>query len=336
MASPTLPNTQALAAGLWQIALPFPSPMGFSFSYLRRVDAGFIAIDVGWDSDEGWELFQKGLSLAGGGLDDLVGVVVTHAHPDHYGLAGRVRASSGAWIALHPAEHPQIARTPADRSRRVDEIEEWLRRSGVPAQSMDQVLEDRERLRTDLSSQWPDRELIDGRAVPDTGGELVAVHTPGHTPGHMVFHDQTRNVLFTGDHLLPRVSANISHRPTSGDDPLRDYQDSLVRVERYGTALAAPGHEWSFDRIGARLEAVAEHHRDRLDEIRRAVVEGGGTTWEIATTVSWSRPFSTLNPRGMRSALGETAAHLIRLHREGRIEWSDGTPPRWLPRAAGR
>ena len=28
--------------------------------------------------------------------------MVTHIHPDHYGLAGRVREESGAWIGLHP------------------------------------------------------------------------------------------------------------------------------------------------------------------------------------------------------------------------------------------
>ena len=30
--------------------------------------------------------------------------MVTHIHPDHYGLAGRIREASGAWIALHPAD----------------------------------------------------------------------------------------------------------------------------------------------------------------------------------------------------------------------------------------
>ena len=30
--------------------------------------------------------------------------MVTHIHPDHYGLAGRIREASGAWISLHPAD----------------------------------------------------------------------------------------------------------------------------------------------------------------------------------------------------------------------------------------
>ena len=35
-------------------------------------------------------------------LADVRGVMVTHIHPDHYGLAGRVREASGAWVGLHP------------------------------------------------------------------------------------------------------------------------------------------------------------------------------------------------------------------------------------------
>ncbi|WP_435111681.1 MBL fold metallo-hydrolase [Nocardiopsis synnemataformans] len=294
-----------------------------------RCDGGFVAIDLGWDGDEGWNLFTAGLARAGGGLDDLLGVVVTHAHPDHYGLAGRVREHTGAWIALHPAELPQTARTEAQRVERLTEIEDWVRRMGVPASRTDDLLSDRAQLMRDMPSQAPDRELRDGEAIPGTGGDLVAIHTPGHTPGHTVFHDRSRNVLFTGDHLLPRVSANISRRPTSREDPLGDYQRSLARLEPHGGVLAAPGHEWSFDRFDERLAVVTVHHQERLEEVLAAVLGGCGTVWEVANVVSWSRPFATLNPRGARSALGETLAHLVRLQREGRIRQSDGVPLRW-------
>ena len=90
----------ALAPGLWRIALPFPSPMGYSFSYLQRIDDGFLAVDLGWDTDAGWELFEAGVRRAGGSVEDVVGVVVTHAHPDHYGLVSvcarrRLRSALG-------------------------------------------------------------------------------------------------------------------------------------------------------------------------------------------------------------------------------------------------
>ena len=65
-------------------------------------------------------------------MSDVQGVLVTHIHPDHYGLAGRIREASGAWIALHPADAALIH----DRYEEPDELLErvggFLRRVGAP------------------------------------------------------------------------------------------------------------------------------------------------------------------------------------------------------------
>ncbi|MGW0682136.1 MBL fold metallo-hydrolase [Streptomyces sp. NPDC002754] len=316
------------------MALPFPSPLGYSFSYLLRYETGFVAVDLGWDTDEGWELFCAALTRAGGSLDELAGVVVTHAHPDHYGLAERVHRHTGAWIGMHPAEQVQIARTEKARRRRVIDIESWLRRCDVPRGRQDEMLSDREQLMGDLPSAWPDVPLLDGAAVPGTGGHLKAIHTPGHTPGHLVFHDGERNMLFTGDHVLPRVTPNVSWRPNSAPDPLEDYRRSVARLTPYGDALALPGHEWSFDRLGSRLEELDAHHEERLDEIETLVGLGHRTVWSVARAASWARPFDSLAPRAVRSALGETHAHLTRLSNVGRLVLEEGEPPVWRAAAA--
>jgi glyoxylase-like metal-dependent hydrolase (beta-lactamase superfamily II) len=107
---------------------------------------------------------------------------------------------------------------------------------------MTDLLDDREQLMAEMSSEWPDLALVDGAPVPGTQGLLVVVHTPGHTPGHLVFHERER-VLFTGDHILPRVTPNVSRRPTSDPGPLDAYRRSVSKLKPYGDALALPGHE---------------------------------------------------------------------------------------------
>jgi glyoxylase-like metal-dependent hydrolase (beta-lactamase superfamily II) len=324
-------GVSAVAPGVWRAALPFPSPLVYSFCYVLSVDDGYVAVDLGWDSDESWELFRAVIDRAGGTLDQLVGVVVTHAHPDHYGLARRVRAHTGAWLALHEAERPALATTVAERRRRVSDLQEWLVRCGAPAEERDRLQAEEEEIASALPSILPDVLLADAQPVPQTAGRIAAIHTPGHTPGHLCFEDREQALLFTGDHVLPRITPNVSKRPTSDRDPLRDYAASVSLLRGRQARLVLPGHEWAFDRLDDRLDAILSHHQARLDEVETVVHQGRATVWEIAEAVSWSRPFGQLNGRAIRSALGETWAHLQRLTALGRINESDGQPPRWRP-----
>jgi glyoxylase-like metal-dependent hydrolase (beta-lactamase superfamily II) len=325
----TVPEPTQTADGVWSTGLPFPSPLGFAFSYLVPVADGLIAVDVGWDSPESWAAFLGGLWAAGAGLEQLRGVVITHVHPDHYGLAQRIREQTGAWIALHPAERPRIAESGADRLRALDDMVAWLRQCGTPDSEIATLHADELDVMGRISMVQPDHELVDGQRVPDTDGALVAVHTPGHTPGHLCFHDRSRNLIFTGDHILPRVTPNVSKRPGSDEDPLADFRSSVTKLRHYDGARVLPGHEWAFDGLGDRLDYLLTHHDQRLAEIEAVVARGASTVWDVATSARWSRPFTGLDPRARRSAIGETHSHLRRLAGAGRVVETAGTPSRW-------
>ncbi|MFB4426346.1 MBL fold metallo-hydrolase [Streptomyces sp. QL37] len=321
----------AVAGGVWATAVPFPSPLAYSYSYALRYPDGIVVVDLGWDSDEAWQAFVAGLARAGACLDEVKGVVVTHAHPDHYGLASRIREHTSAWIGAHPGERAQIRVGEAERGDRLAEIADWLRECGVPRSLLAELDGELRALDSVLPSVEPDVELHDGVPVPGTGGALVPVHTPGHTAGHLCFRERERNMLLTGDHILPKVTPNVARRPGSDPDPLRDFLASLARLHRFADpgTVVLPGHEWPFDSVSHRADVLRRHHDDRLAEVESAVARGCGTVWEVAQAVSWARDFSAFTPRSMRSALAETSAHLMRLGEGGRIRRSGGQPERW-------
>ena len=60
-------------------------------------------------------------------MADVRGVLVTHMHFDHVGLAGLVRQASGAWIAMHPADQAVDA-IAAHHERRLAELLAAIRR----------------------------------------------------------------------------------------------------------------------------------------------------------------------------------------------------------------
>jgi glyoxylase-like metal-dependent hydrolase (beta-lactamase superfamily II) len=234
-------HASCVSPGVWATALPFPSVLAYYFSYCVRVPHGVVIVDLGWDSDDAWRLFLAGLGRAGASLDEIIGVVATHVHPDHYGLAGRIKANTEAWIACHANEARYIVAC-EDRNAWRAELTQWLGRCGVPRGVG--LLSEVQRLVESMASVPPDFVLRDGDVIPGTDGVLSAVHTPGHTAGSLCFHDRSRRLLFTGDHLLPRVTPNVSKRPRSTEDPLRDFLHSLAVLHGLADSaeMVLPGH----------------------------------------------------------------------------------------------
>ena len=62
--------------------------------------------------------------------------MVTHIHPDHYGLAGRIREASGAWISLHPADAELIDDRYDEPDDLLDRMGDLLRRDGAPPEEL--------------------------------------------------------------------------------------------------------------------------------------------------------------------------------------------------------
>ena len=98
-----MPPVERVRPGLWSIPVPIPdNPLRYVLVYAFELDNGVAIVDAGWNTDDAWTALNNGLVEAGGSIKDVQAVLVTHIHPDHYGLAGRVREESGAWIGLHP------------------------------------------------------------------------------------------------------------------------------------------------------------------------------------------------------------------------------------------
>nr|WP_205862627.1 MBL fold metallo-hydrolase [Planosporangium thailandense] len=326
----TLPPVERVRPGLWSVPVPIPdNPLRYTLCYLFVDDAGVVAVDPGWDSDAGRDAVLAGLAAAGAGTGDVTGVVVTHVHPDHHGLSGWLRETSGAWVAMHPAERDTLparlwggAGTAADR--------EWLRAGGVPESEIPDVRLDPDRMAPHLAMAEPDRLVNDGEKLPVPGRTVRAVWTPGHTPGHLCLHDREAGVLLTGDHLLPRISPNIGVHGPHENDPLSDYLRSLEQVATYADCEALPAHEYRFRQLDTRARFLIGHHRERCDEIVKALDGlGDATAWQVAAQLTWSRGWAGLSGMLRRMALAETVAHLHHLRTTGEVTGDDELPVRW-------
>ncbi|CAJ61482.1 MULTISPECIES: MBL fold metallo-hydrolase [Frankia] len=330
-----LPPVERLRPGLWSIPVPLPTAgLRHVFVYLFETDAGGYLVDSGWDTAEAFDALGAGLAVAGYRIGDIRGVMPTHMHPDHYGLAGRIRAESGAWVALHPADAALLGQFPREPAEMLAGLNRLLARAGAPAGEIEALNRVALPPGPMPAPALPDVLLADGDRPDIPGWDLRAVWTPGHSPGHLCFWEPANRVLLSGDHVLPRITPNIPFSPVGDADPLGDYLSSLDRLDDADTFPAAevlPAHEHRFPDLTGRLAALRDHHDQRFGEVLAALraADGTATAWDVCRQMTWSRPWDRIEGFMKRAALAEALAHLRVLERRGLVREVDGEPPTW-------
>ncbi|HEX9505333.1 MAG TPA: MBL fold metallo-hydrolase [Acidimicrobiia bacterium] len=324
-----LPPVQQVRPGLWSIPVPLPIPLRYVFVYAFETDRGPFIVDAGWNTDDAFDSLDAGLGAAGFAIKDVQGVMVTHIHSDHYGLAGRVREASGAWIALHPADAELIHGRYDEPAELLERLATQLRRFGAPPEEIAALRDASMPVRGYVESVVPDVLMEDGDRPDIPGWDVTALWTPGHSPGHLCFWEASNRLILTGDCVLPRITPNVNLNPQSPPDPLGDYLTSLERLAEFDADEALPAHEWRYPNHRERLLEIRDHHERRFGEVVEAIRNGHDTAWAVAPHMDWSRPWEQFNHFTKRSALGEAAAHLRALEVRGVLEEVAGEPSRW-------
>jgi glyoxylase-like metal-dependent hydrolase (beta-lactamase superfamily II) len=289
--------------------------------HVTLVDSGVWRPDL---PDGGLGAVEAGLEAAGYALADVSRIVVTHAHIDHYGLAGRLMELTGAELAMHTLtdldcekyRHPDTARarrrdtyadhgvTEAERTDLADHLTRWL-------PYLHSVVEASRRRRGG-------EQLLIG----DDRWEVV--HTPGHSLGHVCLWSPARGVLLSGDHLLPAITPPVTFERGFDADPLRSYLDSLRAIAERRPAWVFPGHGSPFGDAVGRIDAIVRTKVRRLESIRRAIREQPSTVTELADRLVAKAVLA----HQRQLALSETLAHVAYLRWSGLVERrtrSDGT-----------
>jgi glyoxylase-like metal-dependent hydrolase (beta-lactamase superfamily II) len=325
-----LPPVERVRPGLWSIPVPIPNnSLRYVFVYCFETDAGPFIVDAGWNTDDAFAALSAGLVQAGTSISEVQGVMVTHIHPDHYGLAGRVREASGGWIALHPADAALISDRYDDPAALLGQVGTLLRRIGAPADEVDSLQNASMPVRMLVDAVQPDVLMEDGDRPEIPGWDLTAIWTPGHSPGHLCFWEAGHRLMLSGDHVLPRITPNIPFHPQAGADPLGQYLQSLEKLRGYGSEEVLPAHEHRFVGLDERLSELEAHHEQRFAEVLAAIADGVTVPWDIAARMNWSRPWDRIEGFMRRAAVGEAMAHLRALEKRGLVREVQGEPSQW-------
>ena len=175
------------------------------------VDCGIAAgVDGGDPGPDGTAAVSAALAAAGSTLERLERLVVTHAHIDHFGLAGEVVRRSGGELWMHRRTDLDLAKYD-DPDEAVDRRMLMLADHGLYGTELTESSEGlRDWLPVMPSIGRPSRLLDGGERLTAGGRTWEVVHTPGHSPGHVCLWTPSERVLCSGDHLLQVVSPPVT------------------------------------------------------------------------------------------------------------------------------
>lgn len=305
-----LPAPEKVAEGIWTLPLRnIPGHMPYTFTYFVQDSAGDMHIvDPGWDLEENIDLLQARLAAAGLRDRGPASIIITHLHPDHMGMAQRLRARYGTPVVMHRLEHQAqhvFAQRASEPHLATADLELW----GVPGARREQV--------RNYAAGIPrvvvpgDVLVDDGQLLPIPGRRLRVVHTPGHTPGHVCLFDEDRQLLFTGDQLLPRVTPGVGAAITPHENTMEQYLRSLALLLEFQSCQSLPGHEFRYRGIAKRAHQIAARHLGRTAEVA-SVLDGDpqATAWHVAEQLTWGRGWEALDRHYLVSALRQTSMHM--------------------------
>ena len=285
--------------------------------FLLRDGDDFTLVDTGLQTDESRQALMQNLEALKIPVNQITRILITHIHPDHFGLAAELRERTGAELVIHRLEVALMEPRYARAEDLVHDVAEWLSKNGVPADQAEFLKSASMAAREFVKVVDPDVLLEGAERLRIDGSELEVIWTPGHSPGHCCFYWPDRRVLFSGDHLLPKISPNIGLHPQSGADPLDDYLQSLARIDGLPVDLVLPAHGDPFSDHRARIAVIKQHHEERkatLVDLARTRAKSG---WELAGEL-----FHGIRDRNVfqqRLALQETLAHCQSLATESRL-----------------
>jgi glyoxylase-like metal-dependent hydrolase (beta-lactamase superfamily II) len=154
----------------------------------------------------------------------------------------------------------------------------------------------------------------DGDVLPYDGGELRAVHTPGHESGHCCFYEPQLQLLFTGDHILGRGTTVIPFP----DGNMVQYIQSLKKLLPLKLSSLLPGHGPKIDDPYGKISEYIAHRLEREGQVLTALGKGAQTAPAVTAAIYTEIPAAL-----QRMAQLTVEAHLDKLIEEGRVRRQD-------------
>lgn len=318
MPTDTIPVTvQEVITGIYRIRLPLPFALNHVNCYLLEDDGGWALVDTGLHRPEIYAGWQAAFAQIGIDRPRIRRIFVTHMHPDHIGLAGRLQQETGAPVFISPREWEVAEAAWVHDEQQEQALPAYLRRVGAPPDVGAIVINQQRKLQQMTQPTPTDVAFLNpGETLSIGGRRFEVIHAPGHADGQILLYSASDRLILCGDQVLQSITPNIGLWPSTQPNPLKRYMESLQALMKLDVALALPGHHDVIIDWQGRLYELLRHHEERL-AATYAAASHGVTALEASYIIF---NFDHFSPHEIRFAIAEALAHLEYLAEAGRLE----------------
>lgn len=303
--------------GVYWLRIPIPFELNHINVWLIEEEDSFTLVDTGIASEQTKQLWQELLGNALKGKS-LKRIIVTHFHPDHFGLANWLSEQTGAaYLASRETEErTKFVLLEAEKQDK-ERIDNYYHQHGIEEITLfEEFLKGKYYSQVVSGHKACTAYLENGEKITIGDNEWQVIMGYGHAPGHITLYCPALGCLISGDQVLPTISTNIAvHADNPDADPLSEFLASFNQFESLpADVIILPSHGLPFRGLKTRLDELSRHHQETLEktlEFCREPHSAGQLMPKL-----FNRKLEGLN---MVLAFGETLAHLNYLYKEGRL-----------------
>lgn len=292
--------------GIEQVTIPLPFRLDHVNCFIAEGKNGPLVIDTGLHDQAAKAVWDEQRHKR-----QIKDIILTHVHPDHCGYAGTLQQQTGAAISMTKTD--ANAYHSIWKETAIPFLEKDYVAAAVPDEIATAIIKmTKEFISYVTPEPKVDHFLEEGEHL-QIGKEMYEViATPGHSEGLIVFYNRDRHVLLSTDHILPKITPNISYWFYGEANPLQSYENSLQKIKSLNVEYVIPSHGAPFYDANKRIEEIWAHHLERFDWTLSAI-RHGATIFDVCEALF---PFE-LNIHDYQFAIGEAVAHLEYLRAKG-------------------
>ncbi|NKB44670.1 MAG: MBL fold metallo-hydrolase [Alphaproteobacteria bacterium] len=308
----------SVAPGVFWLRMPLPISLNHINLWLLEDDDGWTIVDTGFGSDDTKTLWEKVFETH---LNNkpVKRLIVTHMHPDHIGLAGWLVDKWDVELWMTRSEYLMCRNLMADNGKEApEEGIRFYRAAGFDEDALN-IYRKRFGWYGARISPLPNaiHRMVDGQTISIGANDWTVIVGTGHSPEHACLYCSDLDLLIAGDHILPRISSNVSVRSNEPhENPLADWLEScrMLIDTLPPDVLVLPSHGRPFYGAHERLGQLIQEHEDNLEKLYDLCAQPKRAVDTFTALFK-----GEIGENNLIIAVGESLAHLHYLLGKGRL-----------------